>query len=102
MTEHNFDALIEHYPALIAEMPNPFTSREFILHLARHHQTLYIEALYAYRNLPNRQSPTPFKTVHAILARRLTAYPKLIKYVGDIKSENIFDYENECAQWRKV
>ncbi len=102
MTEHNFDALFENYPTIIAQMPNPFTSHQFILHLAQQHQALYIEALYSYRNLPNRQQPTPFKTVHGILAKHLNAFPQLVTHLGEVESIDIFTQENRCAQWQKV
>lgn len=102
MAEHNFDALFENYPTLIMQMPNPFTSHDFILRLAQQHQALYIEALYSYRNLPNRQQPTPFKIVHGILAKHLNAFPQLVTYLGEVESIDIFTQENRCAQWQKV
>ncbi len=102
MAEHNFEPVFEHYPELIAQMGNIFTSHKFILHLARQHQTLYITALYAYIDLPNPRHPTPFKTVHGILAKHLNAYPNLVTHIGDAESEDIFTNENTCAQWQKV
>ncbi len=102
MTQHDFNEIFEHYPELIAEMPEVFTSHKFILHLARQHQALYITALYAYINLPNSRQPTPFKTVHGILAKHLNAYTNLVTHIGDAESEDIFTNENTCAQWQKV
>ena len=102
MTQHNFSAIFDHYPELIAEMPNPFTSHQFILHLAQRYQALYIEALYTYRNIPNPQHATPFKTVHSILAKQLNAYPQLVTNIGEVESIDIFTQENCCAQWQKV
>ena len=102
MTQHDFNALFEHYPELIAEMSDSFTSHQFILHLARRHQAQYIEALYAYRNIPSPQHATPFKTVHGFLAKRLNAYPQLVIHMGEVESIDIFTQENRCAQWQKV
>ena len=76
MTEHDIDALFEHYPTLISQVANPFTSHKFILHPARQHQALHITALYDYINLPNPQHLTPFKTVHGILAKLETIREK--------------------------
>lgn len=102
MAEHDFEQLFEHYPALIEDMPNPFTSHKFVLHLAQQHQALYIGALYSYRNLPNRRQPTPFRTVHGILAKHLNALPQLVTHIGEAESIDIFTQENRCAQWQKV
>ena len=102
MTQHDFNTIFEHYPELIAEMPDSFTSHKFILHLARRYQALYIEALYDYRSVLNPQHATPFKTVHGILAKQLNAYPQLVTHIGEVKSIDIFTQENCCAQWHKV
>ena len=102
MTQHDFNTIFEHYPGLIAEMPDSFTSHQFILHLARQYQALYIEALYAYRNIPSPQHSTPFKTVHGILAKQLNAFSQLVTHVGEVESIDIFTQENRCAQWQKV
>lgn len=102
MTQHDFSTIFEHYPELIAQMPNVFTSHQFILHLAQRCQALYIEALYFYRRSLDSQHPTPFKIVHGILAKKLNAFSQLVTYVREIESINIFTQENHCAQWRKV
>lgn len=102
MTQHDFNAIFEHYPELIAEMPDVFTSHQFILHLAQRHQSLYIEALYAYRNVPNPQHATPFKTVHGILAKQLNDSPNLVRYVRHLSSTDIFKQDETCAEWQKV
>lgn len=102
MTEHDFRELFEHYPALIQDMNDTFTSHQFILHLARQHQSLYIEALSDYNNLLNPRHSAPFKTVHGILAKHLNVYPNLVTHIGDVESRNIFKKENTCAQWRKA
>lgn len=102
MTEYNFSTLFDHYPTMIEQMPDTFTFHKFILHLARQHQALYIEALFAYRNLPNPQAPTPFKRVHNILARHLNAYPQLVTNIGNVESIDIFMQEEKCSRWQKV
>jgi len=102
MTQHEFNMLFEHYPELIAEMPDNFTSHQFILHLARRYQALYIEALYFYRHSPDSQHPTPFKILHGFLAKHLNAYPQLVTHIGEVESIDIFTQENRCAQWQKV
>lgn len=102
MVQHDFAPLFERYPELITQMDNIFTSHKFILHLARQHQALYITALHAYIELPNPRYPTPFKTVHGILAKHLNAFPQLITHTGEVESIDIFTQENRCAQWQKV
>jgi len=102
MTQYDFSAIFEHYPELIAEMSDTFTSHHFILHLARGYQAPYIEALNFYRHSPDSQHPTPFKIVHGLLAKHLNAYPQLVTHIGDVESIDIFTQENRCAQWQKV
>ena len=102
MAEHDFKQLFDHYPEIIEQMDDTFTSHEFILHLARQYQALYITALYAYISLPSTQHPTPFKTVHGILAKHLNAYPELVTNIGEAESNDIFTNDNRCAQWQKV
>lgn len=45
MPEHDFSNIYAQYPDIIAQMPEAFTSHQFILELARQNQTIYIEAL---------------------------------------------------------
>ena len=68
MPEHDFSALYEQYPAIIAQMPEIFDSHEFILHLAHRNQALYVGALYAYRHSVHRGAIAPFQIVHRILS----------------------------------
>lgn len=103
MPEHDFTPLYAQYPSIITQMPQEFTSHQFILALARQHQTLYVEALYSYRHHLHRGVPTPFLIVHGILAQRLAAYPQLIEQVQKLKiSRDIFGQDNSCSEWRKV
>jgi len=45
MPEHDFSNIYAQYPDIIAQMPEAFTSHQFILELARQNQTINIEAL---------------------------------------------------------
>ncbi len=102
MTEKHFHGLFGLYPEVIAQMPDAFSSHEFILKLARQHQGPYIEALNSYIHSPNDQHSTPFKIVHGILANHLHAYKHLIHYVHHEPSRDIFARRSRCAKWRKV
>ncbi len=50
MTNHDFSQLYAQYPTIIEQMSPEFTAHQFILRLAQANQSLYIEALYDYRN----------------------------------------------------
>ena len=104
MPRHDFSALVAHYPEVIGQMPDPFTSHEFILKLAQQHQWLYIEALYAYRDATHRGANAPFRVVHQILAQRLHSFvDQLILPDGTAcGSEDIFRNRQTCTRWRKV
>lgn len=98
---HDFAGLYAHYPDIIRQMPDTFTSHEFILRLAQQYQRLYVEALYSYRDSLHRGQPTPFRVVHGILSKRLRDHPDLVSYLGEVSSVDIFGQSNDCAQWRK-
>ena len=103
MAEHDFSDLYDQYPHIIAQMPEIFTSHQFILELARQNQTLYIEALYSYRKHVHRGVPAPFLMVHGILAQHLLNYPALIEQIRkDATSKNIFGQDNTCSEWIKL
>ena len=102
MTDPDLDALYDLYPAIIAQMPEEFTSHEFIQKLAQQNQVKYIEALYA-RCLPNDgETTTPFQTVHALLAKKLNGSPLIEKFNYEVESKNIFGHYTKCAKWRKI
>jgi hypothetical protein len=102
MPEHDFSALYDKYPAIIAQMPEIFTSHQFILELAHQNQVAYIEALYSYRHHLRNGRPTPFMIVHARLARHLAVYPHLIEQISkNVPSRHIFGYGEMCTEWRK-
>ena len=103
MPNHDFTPLYAHYPSIIAQMPETFTSHQFILELARQHQTLYIEALYSYRHHERNGKPAPFMIVHGILAQHLLSYPNLIeKTRNDAPSQDVFGQDETCSEWRKL
>lgn len=93
MSPHDFTPLKNVYPQIIATMPDPFTSHQFILALAQRYQRLYIEALYAHRDTDG-----PFRKVHGELARMLHGFANA---QGKVQSKNIFCQDGECEQWRK-
>jgi hypothetical protein len=102
MPKHDFSPLFDHYPALIAQMPEIFTSHQFILRLAQQHQVSYIEALHSYRDSLHLGTPAPFRAVHSILAQRLNAHPERVQSTCNVPSENIFGQASDCAQWEKL
>lgn len=102
MPKHDFKPLYAQYPAIIDQMPDKFSSHEFILCLAQQHQALYVEALYAYRNTIHRGKAAPFLIVHRVLSTHLLAYPNLVRRLEDIESVDIWGQSNRCAAWAKV
>lgn len=103
MSNHDFSQLYAQYPSIIQVMPKRFTSHQFILELARQKQTLYIEALYSYRQTKRDGSPAPFLIVHGILAQKLLDFPELVRQTRkDAPSHNIFGQEDICSEWMKL
>jgi hypothetical protein len=103
MRLHNFQPLYEQYPLIIERMPTKFTAHQFILRLAQVNQVGYINALEAYTNQRRSGQPAPFQMVHGILAKRLHAFPNLIRYQGtENESSDIFGNSQVCSSWEKV
>ena len=103
MPVHDFRELHSQYPNIIAQMPDTFTSHQFILKLAHQNQPAYIEALYSYREYNQQGSPAQFQIVHRILAQRLSSFPELVTLVHEsVPSIDIFGQKNNCSVWRKV
>ena len=103
MPEHDFSEILSQYPNVIAQMPDTFTSHQFILELAHQNQTAYIEALHSYRDYNHRGAPAPFQIVHGMLAKRLSGFPELVTLVHDsVPSIDIFGQKSDCSEWRKV
>ena len=105
MTDQNSDALTalyEQYPVIIEQMSSEFTSHEFIQKLTQQNQTLYVEALYAYRFPKDGETASPFQTVHGFLAKKLHDSPLVMKLNYEVDSRNIFGHYTKCANWRKV
>ena len=98
MGKHDFTALKNKYPQVIAGLPkDKFTSHEFILKLAQQHQGLYIEALSAYL-MTLKPQDSPFRAVHGRLSQLLHDFAE---YRGQVCSRDIFGTRNNCAAWRK-
>ena len=91
-----FEALEQHYPEIIQRMGKRFNSHEFILELAHSHQGLYIKALAQYSD-----NKAPFQVVHGQLAKALVKFDKLVYYIGDEPSTDIFGHSSEAAVWGK-
>lgn len=91
------DELYAQYPTVITQMPDPFTSHQFILALAQQNQREYIGALHT-----NRDSDAPFRAVHARLSQALYDFPSLVNFLGEVDSVNIFGMTGRCAQWQKL
>jgi len=99
----SLDTLYAAYPAVIAAMPQQFTSHQFLRELARQQQVAYVEALYAYRATLRMGKPAPFMVLHSILARHLHDYPGLVRLVAPaVASEDIFGQDNTASLWEKV
>ena len=59
-----FEEIEQHYPKIIQQMQDTFTSHEFILKFAHQHQGLYIQALAEYAD-----NDALFMIVHGRLAK---------------------------------
>ena len=99
-SRHDFTPLEQHYPNIIAALPDTFTSHDFIQALSQWHQTLYNEALHAYRDVQGPHN-SPTQVVHGILAVRLHRFPDLVEYIGKVPSTDLFGNRNNAAEWRK-
>jgi hypothetical protein len=102
MAKHDFTELFARYPSIIQQMPDTFTSHQFILELARREQKLYVEALYDYRDKRRSGKRAPFLIVHGILAQQLSAHPDLIRKERTVNSKDIFRQPNTSVKWKKV
>lgn len=98
MTEEQvFQPLFEQFPTVIEQMPEMFTSHQFILALAHKNQAAYIEALYAHRD------SSPFGRVHRALSQHLSEQTHLVVRLRvDAPSMDIFGHKNKCPEWKKI
>ena len=100
MSKYDFQPLYDQYPNVIAQMPESFTSHEFILRLAHQNQVDYIEALYSYRDYRHAGTIAPFQAVHMTLAGHLNRCPE-VENLGQVRSQHIFGEWTTCAKGRK-
>ncbi len=91
-----FEALEQHYPAIIQRMDNRFNAHQFILELAHQYQGLYIQALAEYVT-----DEAPFMIVHGRLAKALHNFSHLVYKDGDESSTDIFGHPNGASVWVK-
>lgn len=100
---HDFSALEDKFKEIVQLMPDTFDSHEFILALARKYQVDYINALYAYKDYVNRESPAPFQAVHGAIIQKLAKRTDLVKLISNDKpSKDIFGRSQNCGEWEKV
>jgi hypothetical protein len=103
MPEHDFTTLYAQYPSTIVQMPDTFTSHQFILELACQHQDLYVEALYDYRHHLRGGRPVPFLIVHRILAQHLNDCSDLVEQIRkNAPSKDIFGQDDPCSEWKRL
>jgi hypothetical protein len=91
-----FESLEQYYPEIIQKMGKRFSSHEFILELAHQHQQLYVQALAQYAD-----NKAPFQVAHSLLAKALTKFDKLVYYIGQEPSVNIFQHTSDASVWGK-
>lgn len=95
--------LFNQYPAIIEQMPMSFSAHQFILRLAHENQVDYINALSVYRERLMNGHPAPFMILHGILAKRLRALPRFVRYAGNRgDSHDIFEQPEGCSIWEKI
>ena len=88
----HYTTVINQNTTVINQMPSTFTAHEFIQTLSQQHQALYIEALHHYVG-----SEEPFTTVHQMLGQQLHDFSHLIKKIGDVPSNNLFNKDSTVS-----
>lgn len=101
MAVYDFTVLEEKFPEVVALMPDPFDSHQFLLALAQKYQVEYVSALYAYAI--SQEKPQPFQAVHNAIMHKLAMHHELVELIRDDKvSPDIFGKSQTCGEWRKV
>lgn len=103
MAKFDFSTLYSRYPAAIDKMPKVFNSQQFILELARQNPTIYVSALYVYREAEHQGVIAPFQVLHRILAAKLKDFPEIIELVRtDAVGQDILGQPAPCTEWRRL
>lgn len=103
MAIYDFSELESKFPEIVAKLPDPFDSHQFLLALAQKYQTEYVSALYAYKDYVFRQNTAPFHGVHTAIIQKLAARTELVELIrNDKPSKDIFGNSQTCGEWRKI
>lgn len=103
MAATDYRRLEAHYAEVIAQMPDTFTSHQFILKLAQQYQVEYIDVLYDSRHMRREGKPVPFMMVHRALADKLNDFPQLVRQSRPaVDSIDIFGNSNTASEWKRI
>ena len=94
----DLSSLYVEYDPVLDEMPDVFSSHEFINRLMHKNQRAFVEALYEYR-----EGDEPFRKLHAQLSQKLHDHEGTVAvtYVGHRNSPTVFGEMQGCAFWQK-
>ena len=83
---------------IISDMPDKFSSHDFIKKFSKKYEENYIDMLYVYKKRK------PFQTVHAQIAKFLSSNVKElgINKSGKCLSEHVFGEKDLIQGWKKT